>query len=351
MRLGGGCRCPSAAGAAGSDPPVIPGLLPLSGASAAGVAAAFSALAVVLLLRWAHRLPGDEPNARSLHAQPVPRAGGIAIWAGYLPAMWAGGYLPPAGIAGWVALGAVAAVSLADDRRGVPAGIRLAVHVGAAALVAVALVGAAGALAVVLTTLGIAWSANLYNFMDGSDGLAGAMAVCGFGTLAAGAAIADAPTGPLLVVAAATLPFLCVNWPPARMFMGDVGSVPLGFLAAASGVAGCAAGVWPAWYPLLAFLPFVVDATATLARRLLRRERVWQAHRSHYYQRFHQLGAGHRGTLAAAVALFAGTGGSAVVTRACDGPGWLVAAVWLALIATLFAAIDYHWGIQRSRTR
>ena len=113
MRLGGGCRCPSAAGAAGSDPPVIPGLLPLSGASAAGVAAAVSALAVVLLLRWAHRLPGDAPNARSLHAQPVPRAGGIAIWAGYLPAMWAGGYLPPAGIAGWVALGAVAAVSAA----------------------------------------------------------------------------------------------------------------------------------------------------------------------------------------------------------------------------------------------
>lgn len=330
---------------------MIAGFLPLSGASAAVVAAVLSALTVGLLLRWAHRLPGDEPNARSLHRQPVPRVGGIAVWAGYVPAMWAGGYAPPADVLGWVALGTVAAVSLADDRRGVPAAVRLAVHVGAAALVAVALVGTSGALAVVLATLAIAWSANLYNFMDGSDGLAGAMAVCGFGTLAAGAAIAGAPAGPLVVVAAATLPFLCVNWPPARMFMGDVGSVPLGFLAAASSVAGCATDLWPAWFPLLAFLPFVVDATATLGRRLLRRERVWQAHRSHYYQRFHQLGAGHRGTLAAALALFAGTGGSAVVTRVVDGPGWVVAAVWLALIATLFAAIDYHWGIQRTRIR
>ena len=330
---------------------MIAGLLPLSGVYAAAVAAVVSALSIVLLLRWAHRLPGDEPNARSLHQEPVPRVGGIAVWAGYLLAMWAGGFAPPAGALGWVALATVAAVSLADDRRGVPAAVRLAVHLAAAALVAIALVGAAGAFVVALATLGIAWSANLYNFMDGSDGLAGAMAVCGFGTLAAGAAIAGAPAGPLLVVVAATLPFLGANWPPARVFMGDVGSVPLGFLAAASGVAGCAADVWPAWFPLLAFLPFVVDATATLGRRLLRRERVWQAHRSHYYQRFHQLGAGHRGTLAVAVTLFTGTGASAVVTRVVDGPGWVVTAFWLGLIGALFAAIDYHWGIQRSRSR
>jgi UDP-N-acetylmuramyl pentapeptide phosphotransferase/UDP-N-acetylglucosamine-1-phosphate transferase len=330
---------------------VIAGFPPVSDAASAAVAAVVSALAVGLLLRWAHRLPGDAPNARSLHQRPVPRVGGIAIWAGYLPAMWAGGFAPPAGTLGWVALGSVAAVSLADDRRGVHAGVRLAIHAGAAALVAFALVGASGTAAVALAALAIAWSANLYNFMDGSDGLAGAMAVCGFGTLAAGAALGGAPAGPYFVVAASTLPFLCVNWPPARMFMGDVGSVPLGFLAAASGVAGCAANVWPAWFPLLAFMPFVVDATATLLRRLLRRERLWQAHRSHYYQRFHQLGAGHRGTLAVAVVLFVGTGGSAVVTRVVDGPGWVVAAVWLGLFATLFAAIDYHWRTQRSRIR
>lgn len=324
---------------------------------ALALAFSISALVLVVLARHPGIAPHDRPNERSLHEGVVPRAGGWAVMGGWTVAALVAGPLPGTSVASFgvvlAAVGGVFAVSLVDDYRGVGAAWRFAVHVACAILVATMLSREAGG--------GPAWIAamsfvlvvatNGFNFMDGSDGLAGAMAVCGFGTLAAGAAIADAPAGPLLVVAAATLPFLCVNWPPARMFMGDVGSVPLGFLAAASGVAGCAAGVWPAWYPLLAFLPFVVDATATLARRLLRRERVWQAHRSHYYQRFHQLGAGHRGTLAAAVALFAGTGGSAVVTRACDGPGWLVAAVWLALIATLFAAIDYHWGIQRSRTR
>ena len=82
------------------------------------------------------------------------------------------------------------------------------------------------------------------------------------------------------------------------MFMGDVGAVPLGLLAAALGGAGVAAGHWAPWFPLLVFLPFLADATATLALRAWRRERVWEAHRSHFYQRLHLAGAGHRGTLA-----------------------------------------------------
>ena len=98
--------------------------------------------------------------------------------------------------------------------------------------------------------------------MDGSDGLAATMGVCGFaaygGRRAAGRRPGDAPTSAL---AAATLPFLAVNLPPARMFMGDVGAVPLGFLAAAFGLAGWRAGTWPAWFPLLVFLPFIADAS------------------------------------------------------------------------------------------
>ncbi len=108
------------------------------------------------------------------------------------------------------------------------------------------------------------------------------------------------------------MPFLAVNFPPSRLIMGDVGAVPLGFLAAAFGCALVAGGHWPAWFPALVFLPFIADATTTLARRALRGERIWEAHRSHYYQRLHRLGAGHRGTLAIYGAWMAGCG----ITRA-----------------------------------
>jgi UDP-N-acetylmuramyl pentapeptide phosphotransferase/UDP-N-acetylglucosamine-1-phosphate transferase len=137
---------------------------------------------------------------------------------------------------------------------------------------------------------------------------------------------------------------LAVNLPPARIFLGDVGAVPLGFLAAALGIGGIAGGLWPVWFPVLVFLPFVADATATLARRVVARERFWESHRSHYYQRLHQLGAGHGGTLAVWVALMAGTALTAVVC-ACAAPEWGTAALlaWCVAHAVLFAAIDYHW--------
>ena len=76
------------------------------------------------------------------------------------------------------------------------------------------------------------------------------------------------------------------------MFLGDVGAVPLGFFAAAFGIAGVAGGAWEPWFPLLVFLPFIADASATLARRIAARERFWESHKSHHYQRLHQLGAG-----------------------------------------------------------
>ena len=235
------------------------------------------------------------------------RVGGLSIWAGFIPVAL---LAPPvAGVSAWVALGAwlaVAVVSLLDDWRGVHPVPRLAVHGIAALLVAIALWGplpatgiAAWALAVALTLLAIAWSANLFNFMDGNDGLAAMMALGGFAAYAVAAAMAGAPAALYAALAAATVPFLAVNLPPARAFMGDVGAVPLGFLAAAFGIAGWRTGVWPGWFPVLVFLPFVADATATLLRRAARGERVWEAHRTHYYQRYHQMGAGHGGTLAA----------------------------------------------------
>ena len=313
-------------------------------------------VAIAALRRWGARLPQARPTDRSLHDRPVSRVGGLAIWAGFIPIAMALSPVAPIGTPVWfVAWLAVAAVSLIDDARGVHPVPRLAVHGAAALFVALALwspvpspLTAPWGLEVALVALALAWSANLFNFMDGNDGLAAMMAACGFAAYAIAAWLAGAPAQGYAALAAAIVPFLVVNLPPARAFMGDVGAVPLGFLAAVFGIAGWRAGIWPSWFPLLVFLPFIVDATATLLRRGLRGERVWEAHRDHYYQRFHQMGARHGGTLALYCGLMAGVGATAVGVLAHnpDG-GWWALAAWSGLIAALFARIDYHWSRKR----
>jgi UDP-N-acetylmuramyl pentapeptide phosphotransferase/UDP-N-acetylglucosamine-1-phosphate transferase len=318
-------------------------------AGVAAVAALAAAAALALLFRHARRLPSALPNERTLHEAPVCRVGGLSIAAGFVLALGFSGVPLPGGALAWAGLAAIAGVSLVDDWRGVPAPVRLAIHLAGAALVAAALPGVAGGFGLVAATLAIAWSANLYNFMDGSDGLAATMAVCGFSALAAGAWIGGAAPAPMFAVAAASLPLLAANAPPARMFMGDVGAVPLGFLAALFGIAGWGSGSWPAWFPLLVFLPFIIDATLTLGRRLIRGERVWEAHKSHFYQRLHQRGAGHRGTLVFFGTLIVGTGSSAVATLGANpAAGWWVFGAWTGGMVLLFAGIDYHWGKQGS---
>jgi UDP-N-acetylmuramyl pentapeptide phosphotransferase/UDP-N-acetylglucosamine-1-phosphate transferase len=183
---------------------------------------------------------------------------------------------------------------------------------------------------------------NLYNFMDGSDGLAGGMALFGFGFYGVAAAWAGDPSFALLClsVAGAALGFLFFNFPPARIFMGDCGSVPLGFLAAALGVIGWHNHYWPAWFPALVFSPFVVDASVTLVRRGSRGERVWRAHRSHYYQRLVQAGWGHRNTGLMEYALMIVCGLAALAGRAAALPAQIAVlvvavAVYLTLILVL----------------
>jgi UDP-N-acetylmuramyl pentapeptide phosphotransferase/UDP-N-acetylglucosamine-1-phosphate transferase len=124
------------------------------------------------------------------------------------------------------------------------------------------------------------------------------MAVIGFGAYALAAHLAGASALAMLcaALAAAALAFLTSNFHPARIFMGDVGSVPLGFLAGAFGIVGWRDDVWPLWFPMLVFAPFMCDATLTLLKRVLRGERASHAHREHYYQRLVRMGFGHRGT-------------------------------------------------------
>ncbi len=297
------------------------------------------------LLRGRPRfVPLDRPNERSLHQAPVPRAGGLAL----VPATLAGWAFTPG--AAWlpicIAL-ALCAISYLDDLRGLPVGARLGSHlVGAALVVPAALPGTSLAWAALLV-VGTVWIVNLYNFMDGSDGLAGGMTVIGFSAYGLGASFAGVGwlASVSFSIAAAAAAFLAVNFHPARIFLGDSGSIPLGYLAAALGLYGVSEGAWPLWFPLLVFAPFIGDATVTLAKRLARRERVWRAHRDHYYQRLVRMGLGHRG--AAYVAYVAMVVCAACALWARDQSTLLQLATFASatiLLVLAAAMVDVRWA-------
>jgi UDP-GlcNAc:undecaprenyl-phosphate GlcNAc-1-phosphate transferase len=316
--------------------------MPAMLAALVSFAVAFAALR--LLLSRFSRFVLDQPNARSLHAQPIPRTGGIAVLAGTGAslAFGAGELWAPLALA----LG-LACVSFLDDLYRLPTLARLLAHLAAAAGLAwLFLAPIALPLAVVLV-LAITWITNLYNFMDGADGLAGGMTLIGFGAYAVAALLAgDAATLALCAaVAAAAAAFLLHNFHPARIFLGDVGSIPLGFLAGALGVLGWRNGHWPLWFPLLVFAPFVGDATLTLLRRLARRERVWEAHREHYYQRMVRMGLGHRRTACVSYAAMVLCAGAALWGRAQGPAGQAFAFAGASLLlAGLAAWVDVKWG-------
>ncbi len=301
----------------------------------------------------------DHPNERSLHTSPTPRSGGIAILAGIIVGLAWGisGLAWPAEISWLVAaLALVALVSYLDDRSGVEVRYRFAVHTGAAALLVwtgfvlqtLPLPGATWSLPLwlgaSLSVLFTVWMINLYNFMDGMDGFAGGMSVIGFAAFGALGWLSGHTTFLFisLLVSSASAGFLVFNIPPARIFMGDVGSSSLGLLAAALSLWGARDGVFQFWVALLVFSPFIVDATVTLMRRSIRREKVWQAHRTHYYQRLVQLGWGHRKTVLWEYVLMLAAAGAAL--WAVDKPAstqWVMLGVWIALYASLAIGVRY----------
>ncbi|MES2884939.1 MAG: glycosyltransferase family 4 protein [Pseudomonadota bacterium] len=301
----------------------------------------------------------DIPNARSSHQVATPRGGGAAIvlaFSALVVLCFALG-LTSAKIAAALLLGGavVAIAGFMDDRSPLSPRVRLLAH-ASAGLLAVLLLGAVpglplpggfwawGWFGVPLSLVGVIWCINLYNFMDGIDGLAAVEAVC----LALGAQLAlfaiGADVSPLLLGwAAAALGYLYWNWPPAKIFMGDVGSGWLGFLIAAflllTGPAGLNAWVW-----LILFAVFLVDANWTLMVRWRRGEKLSDAHRNHSYQKASRLAGGHRPVtitvvlinvfwlwpLAAAAALYPAQG------------------LWLALLAMLpllWLAMHYRGGV------
>ena len=305
--------------------------------------APLTAFAAALLIIWwlaKGRLSAfvlDRPNPRSLHEAPIPRTGGIGLHAGVLLAF--GIIAPNLPLTLWIAFGMLVLISLLEDLRGVRTILRLLAHLLAAGIfTAPILLDEYGLLVTAVATLAIAWMANLYNFMDGSDGLAGGMAAIGFSFYGIAAWFAGSTEFALVnfSIAAAAAAFLIFNFHPARVFMGDVGSVPLGFLAAALGLIGWLQRDWEPWFPVLAFAPFIVDASVTLARRAWKREKVWEAHRDHYYQRLVRMGWGHRNTALAEYALMFGSGAAGLAILHVP---WSTQALVLGAIALGYAAL------------
>ncbi|MGH9797971.1 MAG: MraY family glycosyltransferase, partial [Candidatus Polarisedimenticolia bacterium] len=245
---------------------------------------------------------------------------------------------------------ALAVPSFVDDYRGLAVRWRLLIHLAAAALFLwITLPGQPLWLQAFLV-VAIVWMTNLYNFMDGSDGLAGGMTVIGFGCYAwaAGRGGDAALALTCSSVAIAALSFLAFNFHPAKVFLGDAGSIPLGFLAAAIGLTGWGRGHWGLWFPALVFSPFIVDATVTLLRRLARGERVWKAHREHYYQRLVRMGWGHRKTALVEYALMAACAMGAVGALMLP-PGRRIAVLLLATGVYALLLLGVHRLESRGR--
>jgi UDP-N-acetylmuramyl pentapeptide phosphotransferase/UDP-N-acetylglucosamine-1-phosphate transferase len=151
--------------------------------------------------------------------------------------------------------------------------------------------------------------------------------------------------------ACAALPFLYYNFHPARIFMGDVGSVTLGFLAGAVGIAGWQAGTWPLLFPLLVFSPFIADATLTLLQRVLKREKFWRAHREHYYQKLVRLGLGHRNTaLLEYLAMLLGCAAALALLAMSPAMQLATGMTWLAVLLAVAFLIDRSWRRHDARS-
>lgn len=324
-------------------PAILAFLLPL-GATALGVR---------LILPWLRaREVLDHPNARSSHTQPTPRGGGIVVVAVVAVALWAIQAATAAPL--WrlavltVALLALAAVSWLDDRRGAPIALRLAVQIASvtAGLIAIGLgplaarLGLPAWLVGVVLALAWMWFVNLYNFMDGIDGITGTeTASIGVGLVALAVVTLGSVAGQGLAglaLAGAAIGFLLWNWHPAKIFLGDVGSVPLGYIVGGLLLQAVVAGHWaPA---LILPLYYFGDATVVLARRALAGQRPWQAHKTHFYQRANQGGLSH-----GQVSLCIGALNAVLIALAAiAGLGWTWLA--LALAAAAVAAVLAYFG-------
>lgn len=299
----------------------------------------------------------DAPGPRRSHLNPTPRGGGLALALSLLLVL---PWLPlPAVLLAALGLYIVAlgALGWAEDHRPLAVRWRLAVQLAAALWLAASLgpvhvvvvhdhAVTAAWLWTPLALLAVLWLINLHNFMDGSDGLAAVQGFfCGAFFTFAFARRGDPGLAMLaLALAAACAGFLAWNRPPARIFMGDSGSLVLGGMVGALALAGATTGAVSVWLSAIIASVFVIDATATLIDRLARNERWYTAHRQHAYQRLIRRGWSHAGVLTAYAAVNLVIVMPAVIL-ALRRPG-LDYAIALIVGSVLFVA----WGVVRATT-
>ena len=322
------------------------------------------------------------PNERTLHSMPTPQTGGLAVIgsvvislilaASILAITQPSKAVLPKGVASgsvWIVVSMllIFVVSFIDDCVGLPAVLRLGVQ-AVSAFIIIGGVGLTlssipipggpnillGLAAIPVSVLVLLWMANLYNFMDGMDGFAGGMTFFGFGFLAYFGWQANFPVMLIIAtfVAMGALGFLTHNFPPARIFMGDAGSITVGFLAGTLMILGVRDGIFELWVPIIIFSPFIVDATVTLSRRILRRKRIWEAHREHYYQRLVLSGWSHRRTVLAEYGVMILCGGLAVLYHhSTDKVRLLILGAWVGmffLLGSLVAKLERNRKVSRS---
>ena len=289
------------------------------------------------------RIP-DYPNHRSLHTRSVQRIGGIGLIAGIIVAA----IVSPAIISWsvWFGIFILIVVSLVDDIFSLPFWLKLFVHGLVAIFTSVSIFFGMYSWVILIVSLLIVWMINLYNFMDGSDGLAGGMALFGFSFYGLAAFLDgnDSLATLSFSISSAALAFLYFNFYPARVFMGDAGSIPLGYLAAVLGILGYIESIWPVWFPFLVFSPFIVDASTTLVKRILQGKKIWQAHREHYYQRLIVGGLGHRNTALIWYVLMFFVGISSVwATQQEANIQFVVGMGWSIVYLGLIIICEHYW--------
>lgn len=302
-------------------------------------------LTLFLLLSKAGKAEQDISKDAPLIDGPLPRIGGVGLLAGIL-AGWA---LMLKLLVWWVVLPLVLlfAVSLVAEIKGLSMKKQIWAHIVAALVLAfgsgILVSYPALAVAMLLATV---WMTNLFHLMDGSDGLAGGMAFFGF-TMYGAASLMHGEDSLAMInfsVSAASLGFLFHNFHPAKVVMGNAGSIPLGFLAAAMGVWGWQLDAWPAWFPALVFSPFIVDATVTVIKRSLSGVKVIDAHGEHYYQRMIRMGWGQRNVAFVEYGLMFAAGASAIwAERQSSAAPWGVILSWGVVFAVAMFALDIRW--------
>jgi UDP-N-acetylmuramyl pentapeptide phosphotransferase/UDP-N-acetylglucosamine-1-phosphate transferase len=293
-----------------------------------------------------------ECNTRSLHTKPTSASGGIAIFISFSITIVISSffYEIPHNM-NWFAGLLIVFISILDDWRPISALYRLIVHFIAAFLLLhysdlwLNFVILPNFLVIPVSLLLVVWLINLYNFMDGMDGFAGGMAIFGFGSLA----IFGYLSGHIyflvinLIIVSSVAGFLWFNFPPAKIFMGDTGSSLLGFLAIGLSLWADKYEILPLWLAVLIFSPFVIDASVTLLKRLFNKEKIWVAHKTHYYQKLVQLGWGHKKTVIFEYILMAMCCITALFINYLNFYWqWFFIAIWLFIYLFLIHKINHY---------